>query len=136
MRNRFGNDQIRVVPILKARSMSGGPVKQEVYEDLKKSIIDGLKKGLRVPLDTVSSHPWNIDAVDRSLVFGQRDGRIHQVSVQRAEPEILTIGGKKIEAEKYVVQGDLERELLYDADGTWLQWRLKRDGKTIKITRE
>lgn len=99
-------------------------------------IVDGVKKGVRVPLDTVSTHPWNVDAVDRSLIFGQRDGRIHKVSVERADPELVTIGGKQIEAEKYIVQGDLERELLYDADGTWLQWRLERGGKTITVTRQ
>jgi hypothetical protein len=99
-------------------------------------IVDGVEKDVPVPLDTVSSHPWNVAAVDRPLIFGQRDGRIHRVSVERAEPKLLTIGGKEIEAEKYVVKGDLERELFYDLDGTWLQWRLERDGRTITITRQ
>lgn len=99
-------------------------------------IVDGVKKGVRVPLDTIPSNPWNVDVVDRPLIFGQRDGRIHKVSVKRAKPEVLTIGGKQIEAEKYVVEGDLERELLYDSDGNWLQWRLERNGKTISVTRQ
>lgn len=120
-----------------ARTNEGGDI-YETHARIEdgEMIVDGVKKGMRVPLDTVSSHPWNIEAIDRSLVFGQRDGRINRVSVHRAEPEILTIGGKKIEAEKYVVQGDLKRELLYDADGTWLQWRLERGGKAITITRQ
>lgn len=99
-------------------------------------IIDGIEKGVRAPLDTIPSNPWNVSVVERPLVFGQRDGRIHEVSVMRGEPEVLTIGGRRVEAEKFVVEGDLERELLYDADGTWLQWRLKRDGKTITVTRK
>jgi hypothetical protein len=99
-------------------------------------IVDGVDKQVSVPLDTVSSHPWNVDVVERPLIFGQRDGRLLRVRVARAAPEILTIGGKQIEAEKYVVRGDLERELLYAADGTWLQWRLQRDGKTITLTRQ
>ena len=52
----FGNDQIHVVPILKARSMSGGPVKREVYEELKKTIIDGLKKAGRIDGIYLSLH--------------------------------------------------------------------------------
>ena len=99
-------------------------------------VVDGVKKGVRVPLDTVSSHPWNVDAVDRPLIFGQRDGQLHQVRVQQAESEVVTIGGQRIEAQKYVVTGDLERELLYAPDGTWLQWRLERDGKSITVTRQ
>lgn len=99
-------------------------------------VIDGVEKSVRAPLDTVSSHPWNIEVVDRALLFGQRDGRILKVRSEAAGSETLTIGGRPIEARKYVISGDLERELLYDADGNWLQWRLDRDGKTITITRQ
>ena len=98
-------------------------------------VVDGVDKGVRVPLDTVSSHPWNVDAVDRPLIFGQRDGRIHHVTVEAAGEEAVTVGDKIINAQKYAVRGDLERELLYGPDGTWLQWRLERDGKTVTITR-
>lgn len=99
-------------------------------------IVDGVEKGVRVPLDTVPSHPWNVDVVDRPLVFGQRDGEIRHVKAEAAGEEPLTIGGKTIMARKYAVTGDLERDLLYAPDGTWLQWRLERDGKSITITRQ
>ncbi|NJO39094.1 MAG: hypothetical protein HC871_17720 [Rhizobiales bacterium] len=120
-----------------ARTKEGGAV-YETHARVEdgRMIVDGVDKAVAVPLDTVSSHPWNVDVVERPLIFGQRDGRLHRVSVERAAPEILTIGGRQIEAEKYVVHGDLERELFYDADGTWLQWRLERDGKTITVTRQ
>lgn len=99
-------------------------------------VIDGVKKGIRAPLDTIPSHPWNIDAVDRRVLFGQRDGRLLKVNVEKADEETVTIGGKSIKAQKYVVSGDLDRELFYSPDGTWLQWRLERNGKTITITRQ
>ena len=98
-------------------------------------IVDGVNGTVRVPLDTVSTHPWNIAAVDRPLLFGQRDGKLRKVEVEQAKPESIEIDGKRIEAQKYVVSGELERELFYDADGTWLQWRLERDGKTVTITK-
>lgn len=64
--DQFGNDQIRVLPILKARSMSGGPVQRAVYERFKKAIITGLK------------NDGNIDGIYLSLhgamgVEGMRD---------------------------------------------------------------
>jgi len=99
-------------------------------------IVDGAEKGLRAPLEAIPSNPWNINVVDHSPIFGQRDGKLYQVNVEQGKPETLTIGGEKVQAEKYVVKGDLERELLYDADGNWLQWRLERDGKSITITRQ
>ncbi len=100
-----------------------------------KMIVDGVEKGVTVPLDTVSTHPWNIAAVDRSTIFGQRDGKVRKVQVEEAGWEKLKIAGRSVDAQKYVVSGDMERELFYDADGTWLQWRLVRDGKTVTITK-
>ena len=120
-----------------ARTNDGGEVFiTNARLDGDEMIVDGIEKGVRVPVDTVSSHPWNIEAVDRLTLFGQRDGRIHRVNVESAGEEIIEIGGKSIIAQKYVVRGDLERELLYGPDGTWLQWRLDRDGKAITITRQ
>ena len=99
-------------------------------------IVDGVDGAVSAPLDTVSTHPWNVAVVDRPLIFGQRDGRLRRVEVEPAGSETIDIGGHPIDAQKYVVSGELERELFYDANGTWLQWRLERDGKTVTITRK
>ncbi|MEM8948983.1 MAG: DUF6134 family protein [Pseudomonadota bacterium] len=103
--------------------------------DGDKMIVDGIEDAVGVPLDTVSSHPWNVKAIDRPVIFGQRDGRIRKVRVEEAGWETLKIDNRPVDAQKFVVRGDLERELFYDADGTWLQWRLERDGKTVTITK-
>lgn len=119
-----------------ARTDDGG----DLYEtsariEGDKMIVDGVEKGVAVPLNTISTHPWNVEAVDRSTIFGQRDGKVRKVQVEEAGWESLKIGNRPIDARKFVVRGDLERELFYDAAGTWLQWRLERDGKTVTITK-
>ncbi len=97
-------------------------------------IIDGSASEALVPLDTVSSHPWNADVVDRDLLFGMKDGRLLEVDVRQAGEEIIQIGGKEIKAKKYVVKGDIERELWYDQYGRWLRWRLESRGNRIDIS--
>lgn len=119
-----------------ARTEDGG----DLYEtrariEGDRMIVDGVEQGVAMPLDTVSTHPWNIAAVDRPFIFGQRDGKLRRVQVKEAGWETLAIGDDTVDARKYIVSGDLERELYYGADGTWLQWRLVRDGKTVTITR-
>ncbi|MBW1983388.1 MAG: M81 family metallopeptidase [Deltaproteobacteria bacterium] len=42
--DELGNNEINVVPIIKARSMSGGPVKRLLYEEFKRELVRGLKK--------------------------------------------------------------------------------------------
>jgi len=41
--DKLGKNQIQVVPILKARSMSGGPVDQALYRELKERLLTGLR---------------------------------------------------------------------------------------------
>jgi hypothetical protein len=103
--------------------------------DGNQMVINGLKPGVRVPPDTVSSHPWNIKVVKRPLLFGMKDGRLLRVKVEAIGDKPITVGGKTISARKFVVSGDIERELFYDAAGNWLQWRLRNKGKTVTITR-
>lgn len=99
-------------------------------------IIDGRERKVSAPLDTVSSHPWNAAVVERSLLFGMKDGRLLRVQVERTGDEALTMGDRMIKARKYLVSGDIERELFYDAAGNWLQWRLESKGSTVTITRQ
>lgn len=99
-------------------------------------VIDGVEKGISVPSDTVSSHPWNADVVDRDLLFGMKDGRLLQVDVQPAGEEMIEVGQKMIRAKKYVVNGDIERELWYDQAGNWLRWRLESRGNIVDIIKQ
>jgi hypothetical protein len=56
--------------------------------------------------------------------------------VTPAGTETITASGRAIAARKYVVTGDLERELWYDDGGHWLQSRLEHDGAKITLTRQ
>ncbi len=104
--------------------------------DDDRMIIDGVKPDIKAPVDTVSSHPWNVKVIDRDLLFGMKDGRLLQVNVTPAGEEIIAIGDKSIRAEKYVVTGDIERELWYDQSGNWLRWRLESRGNVVDIVRQ
>ncbi|MCU0845019.1 MAG: M81 family metallopeptidase [Spirochaetes bacterium] len=41
---KLGRGEFEIVPVLKARSMSGGPLERALYDSLKKEIVSGLKK--------------------------------------------------------------------------------------------
>lgn len=99
-------------------------------------IIDGVKPGISVPADTVSSHPWNADVIERDLLFGMKDGRLLRVDVSPAGEDVIEIRDKAIRARKYVVSGDIERELWYDQAGNWLRWRLESRGNVVDIVRQ
>jgi Family of unknown function (DUF6134) len=112
----------------------------EVYEvtaraEGEKTIIEGRRGRIEAPPDIVSNHPWNHTVIERPLVFDTQRGRLQEVQVTPAGTERITASGRTYSARKYVVSGDLERELWYDEAGHWLQSRLEVRGQTITLTR-
>ncbi|MGH6895619.1 MAG: DUF6134 family protein [Geminicoccaceae bacterium] len=112
----------------------------EVYEVRARAngdhtVIDGRRGRIEAPAAIVPNHPWNHEVIDRTLLFDIQRGRLQQVQVTPAGIETITVAGRKVEAKKYRVSGDLERELWYDEAGNWLQSRLEHDGARITLTR-
>jgi hypothetical protein len=113
----------------------------EVYEvaaraEGEQTIIEGRRGRIEAPPDVVPNHPWNHAVIDRPLLFDTQRGRLQEVRVTPAGTERIAAGGRMHEARKYVVTGDLERELWYDEAGHWLQSRLKLRGHKITLTRQ
>jgi Family of unknown function (DUF6134) len=98
-------------------------------------IIEGRSGRVEAPPDVVPDHPWNEDMIDRTLLFDVRDGVLLEVKADAVGKELIVAGGREVEADRFVVSGDTERDLWYAKDGRWLQWRLERAGGTITLIR-
>jgi hypothetical protein len=112
----------------------------EVYEVSARAegdhtVINGRRGRIEAPLTIVSNHPWNYDALDRTLLFDTQRGRLQRVQVTPSGTETVAVAGREVAAKKYRITGDLERELWYDEAGNWLQSRLEHDGDEITLTR-
>jgi hypothetical protein len=112
----------------------------EIYEvkaraDGEQTIIEGRRGRTLAPATVISNHPWNHAVLDRPLLFDTQRGKLQQVRVTPAGEDTINVGGARVRALKYVVTGDLERELWYGRDGEWLQSRLEYKGAAITLTR-
>ena len=113
----------------------------EVYEVKaraagEQTIIEGRRGRLEAPATIVSNHPWNHAVIDRPLLFDTQRGKLQEVRVTPAGEDTIRVGGARVRALKYLVTGDLERELWYGRDGEWLQSRLEYQGAKITLTRQ
>ena len=113
----------------------------EIYEvkaraDGEQTIIEGRRGRTLAPATVISNHPWNHAVLDRPLLFDTQRGKLQQVRVTPAGEETISVGGARVRALKYLVTGDLERELWYGRDGEWLQSRLEYQGAAITLTRQ
>lgn len=99
-----------------------------------KLVIEGQHGRAEAPLGTFPTHPWNAKIVEQSKIMDTKTGAILAVSVAAAGDETIEVGGRKVKASKYRMTGDMERELWFGPDGTWLQMRFDKDGDTITFT--
>jgi hypothetical protein len=113
----------------------------EIYEvkaraDGEQTIIEGRRGRIKAPSTIVSNHPWNHAVLDRPLLFDTQRGKLQRVRVTPAGEDTISVNGGRVRALKYLVTGDLERELWYGRDGEWLQSRLEYQGAEITLTRQ
>jgi hypothetical protein len=86
-----------------------------------------------VPLDTVLTGYWNHQTPERRRLLDVGDGTVLEIDVVDAGVETVEAWGRAIQAWRYVLTGDLEKELWYDAAGIWVHMRqVARDGSIIE----
>jgi hypothetical protein len=113
---------------------NGEPYRLEVENDGREAVIEGSVGRIEAPATVVSSHPWNEAVVARPLLFDTREGRLQKVQLAGRSQDQLKIEGRSVPATRYRIEGDLKRELWYDASGRWLQSKLVVDGGVVTVT--
>jgi hypothetical protein len=113
----------------------GEPYRVTARLEDDRMIIEGRSGRIEAPSHVVPDHPWNEDMIDRTLLFDVRDGVLLKVKADALGEELIVAGGREVEADRFVVSGDIERDLWYAKDGRWLQWQLERAGGTITLIR-
>lgn len=81
------------------------------------------------------TNPWNPDIVKATLLMDTKTGELLKVSVAAAGEDSVEVSGKAVKTRKYVISGDLDRELWFDKDGNLIRFRFLKDGKTLTFTR-
>lgn len=99
-----------------------------------KLVIEGPKGRATTPLGVFPTNPWNAKIIDQSLLMDTKTGELLKVKIAEAGEDTLEVRGKAVKARKYVISGELERELWYGADGAWLQMRFDSDGSAVTFT--
>ena len=80
---------------------------------------------------------WDMRIVKQNQVLNTLDGRPMKVQVSDAGMDEVQVAGRNVETHHYVITGDLDRELWYDANGVLSHVRFKgKDGSQIDYIRQ
>ena len=84
--------------------------------------------------DAVPSSLWRQDMARAGQLIDPADGAVMTVDVGDAKWEEITVRGETIRARRYVMTGDLDRELWYDAAGMLVKVRFAgEDGSDLQF---
>lgn len=98
-------------------------------------VINGAGGAVRADRPVFPTHPWNPDIVNRTLLMETKTGELLKVATRPDGEETIEVAGQPVVTRRYVMTGELERELWFDGNGNWIQLRFKRDGATLTFTR-
>lgn len=110
----------------------GTPHELVVHAEAAKLEIDGDKKHSVASVDIIPASLWNVGIVKSHAILNTLDGSQMTVQVRDLGTESIEAWGQRVQARHYVLTGDLERELWYDATDVLMQVRLKgKDGSEV-----
>lgn len=84
-----------------------------------------------VPANALPLTLWTPDVLAHPLLLSVIDGDRYAVSSRNVGMETVQAGGRAVEAAHHRIDGGVERDLWYGADGTLLKTRFKRSGYDI-----
>ena len=89
---------------------------------------DGTQK---VRPDIIPNSWWNPDLAKQSELLSTFDSKILKVKIEDAGEESVDTAGGPVKAHRYVLSGEAEREVWYDAEGRWVHMRTGRGGTPV-----
>ncbi|MEZ6001162.1 DUF6134 family protein [Hyphomonas sp.] len=84
-----------------------------------------------VPLTTVPASHWNMAQTEASTLLSSENGQLIDVSVRLKGRETLEIAGVAVEANKFLLDSDIDVTLWYDDAGRWLKLSFSARGQQI-----
>jgi len=93
--------------------------------------VDGTAFDGTVPVTTIPASHWNIAQTQASTLLSSENGQLIDVSVLPEGRETLEIAGEAVEANKFLLDSDIDVTLWYDDAGRWLKLSFSARGQQI-----
>ncbi len=98
--------------------------------------VDGTSFDGTVPATTIPASHWNIAGTQANTLLSSENGQVIDVSVRPEGRETLEIAGETVEANKFLLDSDIDVTLWYDDAGRWLKLSFSARGQEIDYVLE
>lgn len=98
--------------------------------------VDGTGFDGTVPATTIPASHWNVAATQAEKLLSSENGQVIDVSVRPEGREMLDIAGEQVEANKFLLDSDIDVTLWYDDAGRWVKLSFAARGQEIDYVLE
>lgn len=98
--------------------------------------VDGTAFDGTVPVTMIPASHWNIAQTQASTLLSSENGQLIEVSIRPEGREPLEIAGETVEANKFLLDSDIDVTLWYDDAGRWLKLSFSARGQEIDYVLE
>lgn len=94
-------------------------------------VVSGPGGTTKVRADIIPNSWWNPELPKQSELLSTLDGKILKVGVQDAGEETVDTAKGPVKARHYILSGEVERDVWYDAQGRWVHMRTGHGGTPV-----
>lgn len=105
-------------------------VMARVQDDALEVDGDGFEGRIDRPI-LPASH-WNVAQTEAQTLLSSENGELIDVKVERLGREVIKAGGVQVEANKFLMDSDIDVTLWYDDQGRWLKLAFEARGQAIE----
>jgi hypothetical protein len=98
-----------------------------------KLVIEGPEGRTVADADLNTTHLWNAGQLAVSQLVEPTSGNLYDVEIADLGRDRIMSLDRRVETHKYAISGEVEGELWYAEDGTWLRMDFRKDGENLRI---
>ena len=109
----------------------GRKMRVTAYQSGDELAISGTEFEGRIPLGIVPSSHWNIAQVQARQMVSTEDGELIDVLSRKVGREIVEVEGQPVEADRYLLDSDIDLDLWYDDQARLVKLAFETQGQSI-----
>ncbi|PWR18559.1 DUF6134 family protein [Zavarzinia aquatilis] len=126
----------RLIAMTSATNDDGTAERVDIAAGADGLVVRGSDFAGTVPADLLPTTYWRMDSVRQRRLISSQDGRPMAVTVTDAGLDTVQSEGRAVPASRYLMRGDLDLDLWYDAAGNWVKLEFAAsDGSVIEYRR-
>tara|TARA_R110002033_G_scaffold84818_3_gene135340 strand:- start:741 stop:1070 length:330 start_codon:yes stop_codon:yes gene_type:complete len=86
----------------------------------------------RIPFGILPSSHWNVAQTRASQLLSSEDGELIEINVVDKGRDTVSVGDTTVEANRYLMNSDIDVDLWYDAQGRWVKLAFEARGQLIE----